>query len=263
MHGGLFSSPLLIGGTPVGPSILSTPGGNIGKEMTQEEIAEIVTAFGDAAVRAKNSGFDGIQIHAGHGWLLSQFLSPFFNKRSDDYGGSLENRARIVLEITRSIKVAVGENFAVTVKIKSDDFLPGGFNIDEMLLVCQMLEKEGIDAIEISGGTIGALMKGNVDGSFSPATKRGVYYLEAARQYKKKIKVPLMLVGGIRTFETANELVESGVADYVSLCRPLIREPDLIKKWKSGNLKESDCISDTACFQPGVEGKGVHCVHVN
>jgi 2,4-dienoyl-CoA reductase-like NADH-dependent reductase (Old Yellow Enzyme family) len=262
VHSGLFSSPLLIGGTPLGPSPLETSDGTIGREMTKSEIIETVDAFRDAAVRAKSAGFDGIQIHAAHGWLLSQFLSPFFNKRKDEYGGSLENRARIVMEVTKSIKEAVGENFAVAAKINSNDFIPGGFGTDEMVQVCAMLEKAGVDVIEISGGTIGALMTGNIDGSFSPASKKGIYYREAAKRYKEKIKVPLMLVGGIRTFEAADELVRTGIADYVSLCRPLIREPDLVKKWKSGNLKKSDCISDSACFQPGIEGKGVHCVHV-
>lgn len=236
VHSGLFSSPLLIGGTPIGPSVMETPDGKIGKEMSKEEILETVNAFRDAAIRAKEAGFDGVQIHAAHGWLLSQFLSPFFNRRTDEYGGSLENRARIILEIIASVKEAVGDNFAVTIKINSDDFLPGGFNSDEMLQISVMLEKAGVDAIEISGGTIGALMTGNVDGSFSPASKKGVYYLEAAKRYKEKIKVPMMLVGGIRTFETADELVKKGITDYVSLSRPLIREPDLIKKWKSGNL---------------------------
>ncbi len=131
-----------------------------------------------------------------------------------------------------------------------------------MLLVSAMLEKAGVDAIEISGGTIGAMLTGNPYGSFSPVSKKDVYYTEAAKRLKEKVKIPVILVGGIRTFETADELVKTGVADYISLCRPLIREPDLIKKWKSGNLKKSDCISDSACFQPGMEGKGVHCIHV-
>ncbi len=262
VHSGLFSSPLLIGGTPLGPSVLETPDGPVGKEMSKEEISENIIAFRDAAVRAKEAGFDGVQIHVAHGWLLSQFLSPFFNHRTDEYGGSLENRARIVLEVIRSIKEAVGDKFAVLIKINSDDFLPGGFNTDEMIQVSQMLEKEGVDAVEVSGGTIGALVSGNPDGSFSPVSKKDVYYKEAARRLKDKVKIPVILVGGIRTFEAADEIVKSGVADYISLCRPLIREPDLIKKWKSGNLKKSECISDSACFQPGIEGKGVHCVHV-
>jgi 2,4-dienoyl-CoA reductase-like NADH-dependent reductase (Old Yellow Enzyme family) len=262
VHGGLFSAPILTGSTPLGPSVLDTPDGKIGKEISKEEIADTVIAFRDGAVRAKEAGFNGVQIHAAHGWLLSQFLSPFFNKRTDEYGGSLENRARIVLEVTKSIREAVGEDFAVLVKINSADFLPGGFDAGEMVEVSVMLERAGIDAIEISGGTIGALMTGNIDGSFSPVSKKGAYYVEAAIQLKEKVKIPVMLVGGIRTFEEADKLVKNGVADYISLCRPLIREPDLIKKWKSGNLKRSDCISDNACLQLGMEGKGVHCIHV-
>jgi 2,4-dienoyl-CoA reductase-like NADH-dependent reductase (Old Yellow Enzyme family) len=262
VHGGLFSAPILTGSIPLGPSSLETQDGKIGKEMSKPDIDEAVNAFRNAATRAKDAGFDGVQIHAAHGWLLSQFLSPFFNKRTDEYGGSLENRARIVIEVVRRIREATGDNFAVLVKINSDDLLPGGFNTDEMLEVSVMLEKAGVDAIEISGGTIGALLTGNADGSFSPVSRKDVYYMEAAKRLKEKIKIPVMLVGGIRTFETADEIVKSGVADYISLCRPLIREPDLIKKWKSGNLKKSDCISDSACFQPGMEGKGVHCVHV-
>jgi 2,4-dienoyl-CoA reductase-like NADH-dependent reductase (Old Yellow Enzyme family) len=262
VHSGLFSSPLLIGGTPLGPSVLETPDGPIGKEMSKEEISEAVIAFRNAAARAKEAGFDGVQIHVAHGWLLSQFLSPFFNRRTDEFGGSLENRARIILEIVKAIREAVGEDFAILVKINSDDFLPGGFNTVEMISVSLMLEKEGVDAIEVSGGTIGALVSGNPDGSFSPVSKKYIYYNEAARRLKEKVKIPVILVGGIRTFEAADEIVKSGVADYVSLCRPLIREPDLIKKWKSGNLKKSDCISDSACFQPGMDGRGVHCVHL-
>jgi 2,4-dienoyl-CoA reductase-like NADH-dependent reductase (Old Yellow Enzyme family) len=241
---------------------METPDGKIGKEMSKEEIAEIVIAFSDAAARAKEAGFDGVQIHAAHGWLLSQFLSPFFNRRTDEYGGSLENRSRVVLEVTKNIREAVGGDFAVLVKINSDDFLPGGFNTDEMLKVSVMLEKAGVDAIEVSGGTIGALLTGNIDGSFSPASRKDIYYREAAQRLKEKVKIPVMLVGGIRTFETADEIIKTGVADYISICRPLIREPGLIKRWKSGDLRKSECVSDSACFQPGMEGKGVHCVHV-
>jgi 2,4-dienoyl-CoA reductase-like NADH-dependent reductase (Old Yellow Enzyme family) len=230
--------------------------------MSKSDIEEAINAFRNAAVRAKKAGFDGVQIHAAHGWLLSQFLSPFFNKRTDEYGGSLKNRARIVIEIAQRVREATGDNFAVLVKINSDDFLPGGFNTDEMLEVSVMLENAGVDAIEISGGTIGALLSGNADASFSPVSREDIYYAEAAKRLKEKINIPVILVGGIRSFETADKLVNNGIADYISLCRPLIREPDLIKKWKSGNLKKSDCISDSACFQPGMEGKGVHCVNV-
>ncbi|KPL08888.1 MAG: hypothetical protein AMS26_23630 [Bacteroides sp. SM23_62] len=263
VHGGLFSIPLMYTGQePLGPSVMVTPDGPVGREMTKEEILETVGAFKEAAVRAQKAGFDGVQIHAAHGWLLSQFLSPFFNKRNDEYGGNIENRARIVLEITKSIMEAVGEQFPVLAKINSDDFLDGGFNTDEMLEVSAMLEKSGVNAIELSGGTIAGLLSGNLDVSFSPTGRKDVYYSEAAKRFKEKIKIPLILVGGIRFFETADKLVKEGTADYISLCRPLIREPGLISRWKSGDLRKSECISDSACFQPGMDGKGVHCVHI-
>jgi len=262
VHGGLFSMPVLTGEEPMGPSILVKEDGNIGREMTKEDITKISTDFKDAAIRAQKAGFDGVQVHAAHGWLLSQFLSPFFNRRSDEYGGSLENRARILLEIVRSIREATGKQFLLLIKINSKDNLPGGFGIEDMLQVSAMLEKAGVDAIEISGGTIAALLSGDINNSFSPATRNAVFYREAAERFKEKIKIPLILVGGIRSFETADELVKSGTTDYISICRPLIREPDLIKRWKSGDLRPSECISDSACFQPGMEGKGVYCVHV-
>ncbi|TFH23723.1 MAG: NADH:flavin oxidoreductase, partial [Bacteroidia bacterium] len=125
-----------------------------------------------------------------------------------------------------------------------------------------MLEKDGADAIEISGGTFAALISGDINNSFSPVSRAPVYYREAAKKMREKIKIPLILVGGIRSFETADELVKTGITDYISLCRPLIREPGLIKRWKSGDLRKSECISDSACFQPGMEGKGVYCVHI-
>jgi len=261
-HGGLFTVPLLTGQEPSGPSVLQTPDGPLGREMTKEEIKDTINAFKDAAIRAQKAGFDGVQIHAAHGFLVSQFLSPFFNRREDEYGGSVENRAKILLEIVKSIREAVRDTFSVLVKINSEDLIEGGFNIDDMLQVSTMLEKTGVDAIELSGGTIGALLTGNVDSSFTPTGNKEVYYREAAKRYKEKIKIPLILVGGIRSFEVADELVNEGIADYISLCRPLIREPGIIKRWKSGDLRKSECISDSACFQPGMEGKGVYCVHV-
>ncbi len=262
VHGGLFSMPVLTGEEPMGPSILQKADGNIGREMTAKDISETIAAFKEAAIRAKKAGFDGVQVHAAHGWLLSQFLSPVFNRRTDEYGGSLENRARILLEIVRGIREATGKQFMLLIKINSEDNLPGGFSMEDMLQVSAMLEKAGVDAIEISGGTIAALLTGDINNSFSPATREPVYYREAAKIFKEKIKIPLILVGGIRSFETADELVKTGTADYISLCRPLIREPDLIKRWKAGDLRPSECISDSACFQPGMEGKGVYCVHV-
>ncbi len=124
------------------------------QEMTLLEIQEVVKAFGKAAGRAQKAGFDGVQLHAAHGYLLSEFLSPFFNKRTDNYGGSIENRVRILLEALQAVRDEVGEEYPVFVKINSEDFVEGGLTVEEMLEVCVMLERAGIDAIEMSGGTI-------------------------------------------------------------------------------------------------------------
>ena len=232
------------------------------KFCTKEEIKDTINAFRDGAIRAHKAGFDGVQIHAAHGYLLSQFLSPYFNKREDEYGGDIENRARIVLDVVRSVRDAVGERFPVLVKINTEDFLDGGFSVDDMLRVARLLEKSGVDAIELSGGTILGIYIGNFNISFSWIGEGGTYYEEAAKRYKSEIRIPLMLVGGIRSYEVSRRLVEEGLSDYISLCRPLIREPDLIRRWESGDTRDAECVSDNACFQPGIEGKGVQCVHI-
>jgi len=262
VHGGLFADPQLTGHEPLGPSVMVTEKETIGREMTKQEIHGTVKAFRDGAVRAQKAGFDGVQIHAAHGFLLSQFLSPFFNKREDEYGGSVENRARIVLEVVQSVREAVGDRFPVLVKINTEDYLDGGLSVDEMLQVAGMLEESSVDAIELSGGTVWGLFIGNPNITFSKVGEFGIYYEEAAKRYKGEIGIPLMLVGGIRSYEVSRRLVEQGVTDYVSMCRPMIREPDLIKRWESGDTRDAECVSDNACFQPGIEGKGVHCVHV-
>jgi 2,4-dienoyl-CoA reductase-like NADH-dependent reductase (Old Yellow Enzyme family) len=262
-HGGLLSVPVISGSDELtGPSELQKGESKVGRAMKMEEIHEMVLAFRKAAVRARTAGFDGVQVHAAHGWLLSQFLSPYYNRRKDEYGGSLENRARMLLETVRGIREDNGKDFLLLVKINSEDFLEGGFNSKEMVLVSKMLESAGVDAIEISGGTMAAVYAGDYDNSYSPVTKAPVYYKEAAEMLKKELKIPVILVGGIRSFETSEMLVKQGIADYISLCRPLIREPDLIKRWKSGDLRDSECVSDNACIQPGMEFKGVQCIHV-
>ena len=262
-HGGLLSVPVISGtGELIGPSELLKGESKVGRAMNPEEIHEMVQAFRKAAIRAREAGFDGVQVHAAHGWLLSQFLSPYYNRRKDEYGGSLENRARILIETIRGIREDNGPDFPLLVKINSDDFLDGGFHSKEMVLVSKMLESAGVDAIEVSGGTMAATYAGDYDNSYSPVTKAPVYYKEAAEMLKKELKIPVILVGGIRSFETAEMLVKQGIADYISLCRPLIREPDLIKRWKSGDLRDSECVSDDACMQPGMEFKGVQCIHI-
>lgn len=260
-HGGCYCQTQLTGREALAPSTHEAGVIPACREMTVAEIGQVVAAFGESAALAKKAGFDGVQIHSAHGYLLSQFLSPFFNKRKDAYGGSIENRARIVLETLQSVRKAVGDEYPVLIKINSEDFVPGGFTVDEMLLVAEQLARRGIDAIEMSGGTVYAsgVFSAMRTGAFDTPEKE-VFYRKAAARYKEEIGIPLMLVGGVRSFEVAEKLVSDGLTDYISLSRPLIREPALVNRWKSGDLRRATCISDNACFGPVLKGEGLHCV---
>jgi 2,4-dienoyl-CoA reductase-like NADH-dependent reductase (Old Yellow Enzyme family) len=260
-HAGCFSAAQITGLDPVGPSASTSEKIPRCREVTKEEIPLICEAFGKAAARAKAAGFDGVQIHAAHGYLLSEFLSPIFNRRTDEYGGSVENRARIVLDVLRSVRDTVGADYPVLIKLNSEDFIDGGLSVDEMLRIAELLEKVGIDAVEMSGGTIYAsgeyssIRQGDPD-----VPEKEVFYRDAAVRFKQRIGVPLILVGGIRSLEVAEGLIDGGVADYISLSRPLIREPGLVRRWKDGDRRRATCLSDNACFGPLIKGEGLFCV---
>jgi len=259
-HAGCYGFAEATGIEAVGPSPGIADKTPPCRELTVDEIGAICSAFGKAAGRAKTAGFDAVQIHSSHGYLLSEFLSPFFNRRTDQYGGSVENRARIVLEVLQSVRSAVGDDYPVLIKLNSQDFVEGGLTVDDMLAIAALLEKAGIDAVEMSGGTI------YLSGEFS-AIRTGVlakqeeevYYRDAAARFKAALTVPLMLVGGIRSFEVAEALADDGNADYISLCRPLIREPGLVKRWRSGDRRKAGCLSENACFGPLMKGEGLGC----
>lgn len=243
----------------LGPSDVFEEGEKKASAMTIDDIQRTITAFGDAAERAVESGFDAVQIHAAHGYLLSQFLSPYSNKRTDGYAGTLANRSRLLLDVYAEIRRRVGASCPVLAKINSEDFLEGGFTVAEMLEVAHMLEDRGLDAIELSGGTFES-------GKFIPSRKgtakseeREVYYREAAKAFKKKIKLPLILVGGFLSFNVAEEIVASGLADYVALSRPLIREPHLVKRWQSGDRRKATCVSCNKCFATLATKEALHC----
>ena len=259
-HAGCQAAVNLTGQEAIGPSPLTNAKGSKGRSMSLEEIAATVEAFGAAARRAYQAGFDGVQIHAAHGYLISQFLSPYFNQRQDQYGGSLENRQRLLLEVMASIRQAVGPDYPVLIKLNSEDFLDGGFTQEEMLTVATALEEAGIDAIELSGGTA-------LSGNFMPVRRgkidtiaKEVFYRSAAEHFKARIGAPLILVGGIRSFEVAETLVSEGLTDYIALARPLICEPALVRRWRDGDHQRSQCLSDNLCFTPVGKGKGVYCV---
>ena len=261
VHGGRFADSALTGLKPIGPSAVAKDDRTTCRAMSKPDIANIVSTFTQAAVRAKRAGFDAIQLHAAHGFLLSQFLSPVLNQRTDEYGGTLENRARFLLEVVRSIRKATGLGYPLLIKLNSEDFLEGGLTRGEAVQVAAMLEAASVDAVEFSGGTAASPKK------FVPVRpgklkipQDEVFYREAAQLYKTKVGIPLMLVGGIRSFETANDLIRRGVADYVSLGRPLICEPGLVKRWHSGDRRRSECGSCNGCFAPARDGRGVYCV---
>lgn len=243
----------------LGPSDLVEDGVVKAKAMTEDDINRTVRAFGDAAERAVRAGFDAVQIHAAHGYLLSQFLAPCSNKRSDTYGGKLENRARLLTEVYQEIRARVGAAYPVMIKINSEDFLEDGFTVDEMLSVAKVLENLGLDGLEMSGGTFasGRFIPSRIGTSTS--VEKEIYYKEAARSFKKEMSLPLILVGGCLSYTSAEDIVTSGLADYVALSRPLIREPQLVKRWAEGDRQKATCISCNKCFSTLFTKEALHC----
>jgi 2,4-dienoyl-CoA reductase-like NADH-dependent reductase (Old Yellow Enzyme family) len=228
------------------------------REAGKEDIARLVDAFSAAALRARDAGFDAVQVHAAHGYLLNQFLSPTFNRRADEYGGPIENRARCLLEIIAAIRKNLGRDFPLLVKLNSRDDVENGLSLEDSIKVGKLLAPAGVDAIELSGGTI-------ISGKLSPsrtkidAPEREAYFRDAAQAFKKEVPLPLILVGGIRSFATAHALIKNGTADFVSMSRAFICEPGLVKRWKSGDLRPSECVSDNRCFGPAMAGRGINC----
>lgn len=258
-HAGLFAAIRLSGKIPLFVSDLKGFEESPKKLITGTDIKGLVSAFAEAAGRAKAAGFDGVQIHSGHGYLLSQFLSPIYNRRRDEYGGDIENRVRIHLEILRALRKEVGEKFPVMIKINCGDFAENGLSMDDSLKAALMLEKEGLDGVELTGGLV-------TGGNLSPSRpginseEKEAYFKEEAAAFKKELGIPLILVGGIRSFNVAEHLVQEEGADYISMSRPFIREPDLINRWRSGDLRKALCNSDNLCLSAGFRGDGVYCV---
>lgn len=260
-HAGQQANPRLSGLPAMGPSVLLQDGRPANRELDTAGIAELAAAFGRAAALARRAGYDAVQIHSAHGYLLNQFLSPAWNHRADEYGGSLENRARLALEVLAAVRAAVGPEYPVLAKINSEDFVPGGLTPGEAVAAAALLEKAGLDAVEFSGGSRAAgerLMPAR-KGLLKTADQE-VYYRDAARLYKERVRIPLVLVGGIRSLEVAEEVLGSGLADAVALSRPLICEPWLVRRWHEGDRRKAECVSDNACYGPGFAGEGIRCV---
>lgn len=211
---------------PKGPSALDI--GNLQCEcLSVEEIQELPNMYARTAAHAKNVGFSGVQIHAGHGFLLSQFLSPLFNRRKDIYGGSIEARCRLVLKVINRVRRAVGPSFPISIKINSTDKLEGGLTEDDALELVRLLDLTSIDLIDISGGTYFPGAKASSEGT----SDGGPYYLDFAERAKEVTDIPIMLTGGFKKREQAVEAVASGSVDIVSLARAMVVNPRLAEVW--------------------------------
>lgn len=233
--------------------------GNAPKEMTKPDIAQVVEAFAAAASRAKKAGFDGIQLHGAHGYGINQFLSGATNQRSDGYGGDVKRRYRFLGEVMEAVKGAVGQDYLISIKLSGNDYVERGFTTEESLYVARRLEDDGIDCIEVSGGN-----RASANGMIPSRTnihrpEDEAYLGQLARRFRETVRVPIITVGGMRSIEVVSRVLSDGTADYVAFCRPLIREPNLINRWKSGDLRKAACISCNGCFETALEGTGVFC----
>ncbi|MBI1987158.1 MAG: NADH:flavin oxidoreductase [Nitrospinae bacterium] len=242
---------------PMAPSpIAYKRSGITPREMTEEQIWEMIGAFAEAARRAGEAGFDGVQLHGAHGYLISQFLSPYSNRRTDRWGGNFENRQRFVREVYQRIRGVVGQDYPVFIKMNVDDFVEGGLTLEETRETAKRLSDLGMDAIEISGGMLElTIWKCMVPGIKS--TEQEAYFLPYAEAIKSEIHCPLILVGGMRTPARMEEILRQNKADFISLCRPFIREPDLVNKIQQGQQESVTCISCNKCMR--LLDKGLAC----
>ena len=260
VHAGGQTSTKTIGSQPVAPSAVALQQfPEIPAELLHEDIAELVALFGAGAARAREYGFDAVQLHASHGYLINQFLSPLTNRRSDIYGGSVENRCRFLMEVYRCVRSVVGNDFPVLVKLNGADNVEGGLELADALRAARALDREGIDAIEVSSGTPASGDHGPIRQGIATRAQEA-YNLPLAASIKNNIGCPVMVVGGIRSVEVAEDIIDREDADYIALSRPFIREPDLALRWQGGNRERSTCISCNGCFKPGLKEGGIYCV---
>jgi len=224
-------------------------------------IRDLITRFAVAAGRLRSAGFDGVQLHGAHGYLLAQFLSPARNRRRDGYGGSLDKRVRFAREVVAAVRAEVGPDWPVMIKLNGHDFLEGSTTEQDSTYLAAALAEAGIDAIEVSGGTGGSGKLGSARRHIETIDDEA-YFLPQARAIREAAPgVALILVGGMRSLEKMEAVLASGAADYFAMARPLIREPDLPARWASGDRRRADCVSCSGCFAPAAKGEGIRCVN--
>jgi 2,4-dienoyl-CoA reductase-like NADH-dependent reductase (Old Yellow Enzyme family) len=284
-HGGKqIQSKALGGRKALAPSaILDLAYFTVPRPMTEAEILQTIRDFANAAARVKDAGFDAVQIHGAHGYLISSFLSPLTNRRRDMWGGDFECRFRFLAEVYNAVRMSVGPDFPVLCKLNVKDFVPFGTTPKDSFPAAKRLAGLGLDAIEISGGTgeiALAVMRGD---SFADIIARNrstfakyylklmlgaqklflpfheAYFLPYAEKLRPLLDIPLILVGGIRSPEAAENAIESGAADLVSMARPLVREPGLPNKWLKGDRQPAQCVSCNSCLGEIEQGNKLKC----
>ncbi|WP_202895082.1 oxidoreductase [Paenibacillus sp. 23TSA30-6] len=233
-HAGRQSSSAVNGGVqPVAPSAIPCPWNReIPHELTISEIAKIVEEFGDCALRAQKAGFDGVEIHAGHGYLIAEFMSTYVNKRTDKYGGGLENRLRFVKEIYENVRQKVGSDFPVTIRFSADEGVPGGRDISESRILAKQFEEWGVDALHVSNGVYGSHNKGTVAPMYVPHA----WAIDFAAEIKTIVDIPVFTVNRINDPHMAESILEMGKADFIGMGRGSLADPALPNKAKSGDF---------------------------
>jgi len=255
-HGGMQCSPETVEET-IAPSaidanFLKQPS----REMSPAEIELLIDAFAQAARRVKEAGFDGVQIHGAHGYLISQFLSPFVNKRSDKWGRGLEGRMHFLRAVCRAVRAEVGPDYPMLIKLGVKDAVDGGMTLEEGMGVLAALESMRLDAVEISAGIGGGRSSSIRKGIRSAADE--AYFRPWAQKARKRTRLPIILVGGFRSQRVMEDVLSYDDADFISLCRPLICEPDLPERMRTGLQERSSCISANLCWAEQ-EGEGIAC----
>jgi len=284
-HAGYFADKHAIGATPMGASrLFNIYGMALSRPMTELDINAVVSDFGLAAELAAEAGFDAVEIHLGHGYLLSQFLSPYTNRRRDQWGGSLENRLRLPLAVVDEVRKRVGGRLAVIPKINMTDGFSGGLELDEALLVASILEEHEVDALVLSGGFVSKtpfyMLRGKLPVKEMVATQKGwlrktgltlfgrilvheyeyrdLFFLDMARRVRRAVDLPLVYVGGVTSLSAMEQVMDEGF-EFVALGRALIMEPDLVNKMERGELESVDCDHCNRCVAE-MENNGIRCV---
>ena len=288
-HCGFFKKDKVNGKSPISPSSQFNKLGvftglPLSKTMSLQDIENTIRAFANAARRVKTCGFDAIEIHSGHGYLLSQFLSPAFNQRNDEYGGSLEKRLNLPVEVVKAVRKSVGDAFTIIIKINLQDGMRGGTTLEDTRSIARAFEQAGADALVLSGGITSVnpfyLLRGDIPFrqmievepkwlqrlaimTFGSLIMKKIpfeplYFLDMAAEIRKEVTIPLVYIGGVTSLSDMEKVLEKGF-DLIELGRPLIHDPDFLQKIQSGEIEKTGCTYCNQCV-PEIDRNGVQCV---